>query len=371
MKSFSKLPSILVLCSVGILASGANAVDFSVMCDDGKVFCGQAVDCGAAAIAAPAFCSIIDGGVRAITCPAKKVVDPGPRWVEGAGDSIDSKPTSVAIVGVDLPPFSGTADTNLNLNGPTVVRRIGPMDVRRACAGGVNAGDPCTLAGDCPGSTCNIVGGTQDGINDILATEILFMNLTGGGGAVLKGGEGYGAGGVLSATRGQIDQEGLTAGADGFFDVFFEISAPSFGTGYNQAALRVSAANDGILEVPCYGEIFTYSGPPIGVFTQPVGGTEIARIVSVSHDSGGAPIYPGNTGACCSNVSCIDHATLAQCNALGTEVGGSKYRGDGTLCETEEGCAGIPAVSTWGVVALTMLVLAAGTVVLRRRVPNA
>jgi hypothetical protein len=43
-----------------------------------------------------------------------------------------------------------------------------------------------------------------------------------------------------------------------------------------------------------------------------------------------------------------------------------KYNGDGTTCD--EACpAGIPAVTSWGLVAMTLLVLAAGTVVLKRR----
>lgn len=67
------------------------------------------------------------------------------------------------------------------------------------------------------------------------------------------------------------------------------------------------------------------------------------------------------SGACCGR-SCLQ-LTDELCASLAPDW---KYRGDGTLCE-EECPDGVPAVSEWGLAALTLLVLAAGTVVLLRR----
>jgi len=69
-------------------------------------------------------------------------------------------------------------------------------------------------------------------------------------------------------------------------------------------------------------------------------------------------------GAVCGPYACFDMSTCEA--ALFTRVG---HRGpNGTSCGTAANCAGIPAVSEWGLVALTLVMLAAGTVVLRRRV---
>ncbi len=72
---------------------------------------------------------------------------------------------------------------------------------------------------------------------------------------------------------------------------------------------------------------------------------------------------PDECGACCTAQGCAQ-TTEALCAGPGK----SKYNGDGTVCE--QACpSGIPTVSQWGLVAMTLLVLAAGTVVLRRRRP--
>ena len=70
---------------------------------------------------------------------------------------------------------------------------------------------------------------------------------------------------------------------------------------------------------------------------------------------------PDDCGACCTAQGC-EQTTEALCSGPSK----SKYNGDGTICE--EACpSGIPTVSQWGMVATTLLVLTAGTVVLRRR----
>ena len=73
-------------------------------------------------------------------------------------------------------------------------------------------------------------------------------------------------------------------------------------------------------------------------------------------------------GACClPDSTCQDGLTPAQCTALsGTHQGGC------SVCTGAPGeCpAPIPTVSEWGTAAMTLLVLTAGTVILRRRKDN-
>jgi len=66
------------------------------------------------------------------------------------------------------------------------------------------------------------------------------------------------------------------------------------------------------------------------------------------------------SGACCGSFGCVE-TLQAECDIAG------KFRGNGTTCATQSNCPSIPAVSEWGLIALTMLMLVAGTVVLRRR----
>lgn len=69
---------------------------------------------------------------------------------------------------------------------------------------------------------------------------------------------------------------------------------------------------------------------------------------------------PDECGACCGPQDCVQ-TTQAYCETSG------KYRGDATTCATQENCAGIPTVSQWGLVVMTLVVLTAGTIVLVRR----
>lgn len=68
-------------------------------------------------------------------------------------------------------------------------------------------------------------------------------------------------------------------------------------------------------------------------------------------------------GACCGTAGCLE-ITEEECELGPTPIG--KFRDPFTTC-AEECPEDIPAVSEWGLVALTLLVLAAGTVVILRR----
>lgn len=79
----------------------------------------------------------------------------------------------------------------------------------------------------------------------------------------------------------------------------------------------------------------------------------------------------GVTGACCSGQGtaggpfCVDGVAQGACEALADFYAFHA----GQTCAQVNNC--IPAVSTWGVVAMTILVLSAATVVLRRRLAMA
>ena len=73
---------------------------------------------------------------------------------------------------------------------------------------------------------------------------------------------------------------------------------------------------------------------------------------------------PDECGACCHAGEC-DQLIAATCSGFGS------YQGNATIC-AEQCPTGIPAVSQWGFVCLTVAVLAVATIILRRRirVPN-
>ncbi len=77
--------------------------------------------------------------------------------------------------------------------------------------------------------------------------------------------------------------------------------------------------------------------------------------------AGAAPV----TGACCGPGPCQEIAE-ADCEVKA----GWKYRGDGTTCE-EAACNNIPTVSEWGLLAMSLGMLAAGAWVVRKRMPQA
>lgn len=152
------------------------------------------------------------------------------------------------------------------------------------------------------------------GGTDTIATEITSMNLVGGGLTLLAG---AGQGDITQASTGSIVENGgnNTIG-NSSFDVFFEADVPGVGLVWNHTALNVMAA---ITCVPPRARYFHPKGQCIPLYNDP----DVGQGVVVG--------YLGNAR----------HTTF------------------------------VPAVSDWGVVAMALLVLAAGTVVIRRwrRVP--
>lgn len=90
-------------------------------------------------------------------------------------------------------------------------------------------------------------------------------------------------------------------------------------------------------------------------------------------DAGTSPDVNGNgipdecdPGACClGDLTCVTHLSEEDC-----ESQGGTYDGGATTCECTSD-APVPAVSEWGMVAMTLLVLSAGTLVYMKRKPAA
>ncbi len=178
---------------------------------------------------------------------------PGPHWVDACPAGDDQMP-SRALAGLDF-DGDGVPETNLILRGPVTIRR--------------DAGDATTHT---------------------IQTEILSMNLTGGG-VTLRAGFGGGVGGVLPPTLGSIvEQSGDNTMADSFFDVFFEVTSPSLATPlYNREPLRVAS------KINCIPPDTTYIHVTqrIPLFDNAVvGGVPVAWLVAPNHTT-----FP--TEACC------------------------------------------------------------------------
>jgi len=68
-------------------------------------------------------------------------------------------------------------------------------------------------------------------------------------------------------------------------------------------------------------------------------------------------------GACCIGMpdqECVDHLTLSECTGIS-----GRYDGDGTRCAMGYKC--IPTITNWGIVVMTLVTLAAATIVIMRR----
>jgi hypothetical protein len=267
------------------------------------------------------------------------------------------------VVGIDL-NLDDLVDQTIVLSGPTTIHRAAPV--------GTN---PATIQ-----------------------TEILSMILTGGD-VTLRAGAG-GTPALLASSGTVTEQTGDNTQADSFFDVFFEIDLGAGQKVYNHTALHVAAVTTC---APPAADFLKVNPSPVSLFSQPVGGIEMARIITVKHSTfpkfgacclpangcvlnisdvdchampGGHFLGTGSTscthnpngscklGACCrpNNVCTLD-TTYDECVKLG-----GRYEGDGsTACYHDAAGNCIPTVSEWGVVVMAMLVLTAGTIVVMRR----
>jgi hypothetical protein len=221
---------------------------------------------------------------------------PGPHWVDGcvAGNDLMYS-TAVAGIDIDFDP-NCLKDLNLVLAGPVAVHRSGPLD------------DSIHYPGTRP----------TDAHLDVIDTEIVTMQLTGGG-VTLKAGAGLGSQ-PLAPTLGAIaEQVGNPVTADSFFDVFFEVSGGAIPQPlYNQVPLRLES------DITCIppGNMYSHVGGCWELYTSPIPGqgTHLANLVSADHQP--LPVE----GACCFGPNCV---ALISTDCIAQE---GDYKGDGVSC---------------------------------------
>lgn len=124
----------------------------------------------------------------------------------------------------------------------------------------------------------------QGGAPDTIDTEIVQMELTGGG-VTLKVGKEKG----LPPSPGKVEEKPDPSKGKSYFDWFFEfdMNIPEMGPDpislFNQTALRVDAEID---QVPPQA-VYTHAGPLcLPLYTSAIGGTEVVRLVGVEWDTG-------------------------------------------------------------------------------------
>ncbi|MFH1110199.1 MAG: type II secretion system protein [Planctomycetota bacterium] len=151
-----------------------------------------------------------------------------PHWIDQCPGGFDDMPTG-ALVGIDM-GGDCEADVSAALNGPAHIARSPSHD------------DSLFYPGLRP----------IDGHLDVIDTEIVAMELTGGG-LTLRAGAGFGHGGVLRPSRGAIAEDPADALlGDSFFDVFFEVDLGGGHFAYNWIPVRVEA------DVTCLPPQVTY-----------------------------------------------------------------------------------------------------------------
>ncbi|MDO8595209.1 MAG: hypothetical protein Q7R45_01160, partial [Sulfuricaulis sp.] len=269
-----------------------------------------------------------------------------PHWIDRCQGGFDLMPTG-ALVGISTDPNSCVPNLNLVMAGPVAIRRTGPLDVSNNFAG----------------------VGLDDSHLDVLDTEMVSMQLTGGG-LTLRAGAGMGHGLPLRPSLGAILETGgdTSPAADSFFDVFFEIEDTNAGIlAYNQEPLRVTS------NITCVPPDATYFHPTGCVKLFSSQGVHIGYLTSANHstypkcgDPGTGPCdQPHDTpfcndAQCCSNVcernsACctqswnVDCARLAETVCVRTEAccfpDGTCLDGPTTACLETNGTPQGPGTS--------------------------
>ncbi len=182
---------------------------------------------------------------------------PGDHWIDECAAGLDNLATG-ALVGLDT-DFDCQMDTNLILHGPALIRRSGPLD------------DSVQYPGLAP----------DDGHLEVLDTEMLSMQLAGGG-VILRAGQGHSIGDPIRPTLGAISEQGDPSNADSFFDVFFEIEISAGNFVYNRSPLRVQS------KITCVPPGNNYFHPvgciPLFKTPFPDASEPVANLVTASHD---------------------------------------------------------------------------------------
>lgn len=225
---------------------------------------------------------------------------PGPHWVDTCAAGTDTLASTEALVAIDI---------NGDCLGDAIAILSGPVTVDRS--------DPLNASANFPAVT----GPAGHVGPDVLDTEIVSMNLTGGG-VTLVAGQGLGAGPALpptglTASRGAIvEKVADPSRAESFFDVFFELDLGGGNYAYNQTPVRVRAE---LNKVPPKERRYIHLLGCVPLFNSPIpgAGARIANLASACHGIGPPGIcgQPPFLGACCDRRTgeCIDGAPVEQC----------------------------------------------------------
>ncbi|UCE19653.1 MAG: hypothetical protein JSV84_04720, partial [Gemmatimonadota bacterium] len=229
---------------------------------------------------------------------------PGSHWIDVCAAGTDFMGSGALVtIDLDLDPFC-EPDAILELSGPVVVNRTGPLD------------DSVIFPGTRP----------IDGHLDVIDTEIISMSLSGGG-VTLTAGAGHGQGGVLAPSLGTAaEMPADPFWVESFFDVFFEVDLGGGMYAYNHTPLRVNS------EIDCVPPGADFTSPivclPLYNSPSPGQGEIVAQIVWVDHFT-----FPEPPEACClPDGSCTD-IDPGVCVTLG-----GTPQGPGTVCTAPEGC---------------------------------
>jgi len=198
----------------------------------------------------------------------KEHCGPGPHWIDSCAGGVDRIESSTVLAEIDLDfdPFCAP-DATLILDGPVFINRSAALD------------DSVNFPGEA----------LVDGHRDVIDTEIVSMQLVGGG-ATLRAGAGQGVGpfgGLLAASKGAIvEQATNNALGDSFFEVFFEIDLGGGTFVYNQQPALVEAVLE---KVPPKDKEYLHLRDCVGLFTSPVPGRgiHVANLAHGQHCIGG------------------------------------------------------------------------------------
>jgi hypothetical protein len=215
---------------------------------------------------------------------------PGPHWIDqcpGGADNI----ASGAVVGIDT-TNDCQADMNFVLSGDALVARSFALD------------DSQQFPGLRP----------VDLHRDVIDTEIVAMELTGGG-LALRAGAGAGQGSLLRRTLGAIAEQPIApAVGDSFFDVFFELQIGPGQYVYNHQPVTVGTT------VTCLPPqaIYHHQIDCVPLFSSPVGGTHVANLVSARHgtfpecgDDFAGDCFEPHNGPACDKAECCERVCAA------------------------------------------------------------
>ncbi len=284
--------------------------------------------------------------------PCHDPCEKGDHWVDDTCPGEDEIDAHGAVIGIDL-DGDCVADTSLRVDRPCatptqLVSRSKPYEEN-------------------PG----------DGHRNKIDTEIIHLCIETANGTVQMW---AGAGneqqdpsvGTLAASLGTItEQAGDPTLADSSFDMFVEINLGGGNYVYNQDPLIMAAEGpDGINCVPPTDDDYFHPFDCLPLYTDPDDGegTWAANLVMAQHWVAAAP---RPVGACCAY-----HCEGCPCIILTEQLcvrmdKNAIWYGDGSTCVPDNPCdpkpGGVPTVSGWGLVVVTLLVVAAGTIMLRHR----